>query len=646
MTGSNKRMSRLGRGRRCATGFTASLVMFAATVGFAQDAPPGNAPSPAAPVSILPAAAEPAEEAPVSQEPTVAVGDLAAPGVDRIGLVDAAAGGFSAQLWYGTDLELLKLTLPQMPRRVTSPAQRRLMKNLLLSPGLPPTVLTHDPATADAASADTNLSASQWLLETRVSLLAGLGAWGDVLALVDLVPSDQMTEGLKRLKTEANLVANYVNAACSQAQAALSQTPDAYWQKIQIFCQINMEQSSAAGLGMALLREQGVADPTFYWAADVLGGGKPPLPATFTRLEPLHFAMLRKANATLPLNIADVQSKISDPATLGWLAALPTPEAVPDKADKTPAAARRQRARAMEEAHILLAERAVAAGTLDPDMLRTVYRKTNIKDPAPPPLSQITASDVRGRALLFQSALAQTVPTARAEVIARALDLVRADRGEKGPSLLVMGRVYAPLVQEIEPTGDLVWFSGTATRVLLAAASSDKTAAVRARVWLELARSMARSSREGGDIAAGLWPMERLSAGSGESVSSQNVRAWAASLPATLSPEEMATRRETLLSLLTATGESVTPADWLPAMSGPAKRDAAIPPHLWNGLALASKDRRAGETAVLALVALGEHGTARTPVLGLQQVIESLRVAGREADARALAAEAALALGL
>ena len=62
-------------------------------------------------------------------------------------------------------------------------------------------------------------------------------------------------------------------------------------------------------------------------------------------------------------------------------------------------------------------------------------------------------------------------------------------------------------------------------------------------------------------------------------------------------------------------------------------------------MALAAKGDRSGETAAFALVALGEDSPAHMALPSLQQVIESLRTAGRVQDARALAVEAALALG-
>ena len=606
------------------------------------DVPAGGAPPLPAqsggPVRILSDTAAPTRDA-----DDVDVGDLAAPGIDRIGLIDNASGGFSPQMWRGTDFELLKRILPQLPRRSPSPAVRRLARNLLLSPGTPP-VISREQAEAQSAE---NLSASQWLIETRVTTLAALGHWTEVQALLELVPADQMTDSLARAKVESSLVTSHVNEACAQTQAALNVTPDPYWQKIQVFCQLNVDQTSAAGLGLALLREQKVADPMFFWAVDVMGGNAAPFPAAFTKLEPLHYAMLRKAAAPLPANLADILPKISDASTLGWLAMMPLPDAAPIKGDKTPAAVRAERRRALEDAQIVLAERAVAAGTLAPAQLRAVYTALNTADPAPPPLTQITADNVRGRAFLYQSAAAQTGPTARAAVIARAFDLVRADGGRQGPGLGVIGPVYSEMLAGMEPTADLVWFAGAAARGLLVV--EDAAVRDKAKGWLELARSMGRTSREAGQIAGGLWPIEAMMTGTAATMlPPQAMRSWVSSLPADMAAEVIAQRQESVLSLLVAVGEPVETVDWLAVMGG-ARRSADVSqlaPHLANGLTLASKAGRAGETAALALVALGEDGPASAGVSAVQIVIEALRAAGRESDARALAVETALTLGL
>jgi hypothetical protein len=56
--------------------------------------------------------------------------------------------------------------------------------------------------------------------------------------------------------------------------------------------------------------------------------------------------------------------------------------------------------------------------------------------------------------------------------------------------------------------------------------------------------------------------------------------------------------------------------------------------------------RRVAETVLLSLLALGEAGPAGADPLLLRQVLISLRTAGFEKEARAMAVEAALASGL
>src|SRR4051812_7423121 len=63
------------------------------------------------PVSILPDVPQ-GEPQPAADTPQIAVGDLAAPGIDRLGLVGADKGGFKPDLWQGTDPAFLMQMLP------------------------------------------------------------------------------------------------------------------------------------------------------------------------------------------------------------------------------------------------------------------------------------------------------------------------------------------------------------------------------------------------------------------------------------------------------------------------------------------------------------------------------------------------------
>jgi hypothetical protein len=290
---------------------------------------------------------------------------------------------------------------------------------------------------------------------------------------------------------------------------------------------------------------------------------------------------------------------------------------------------------------MLLAEKALAAGTLNPDVLRRLYRQWDMKlDPNPPALTKVTADDVRGRALLFQSASLQTVPTARAEVIARAIDLTRGDRGEHGPDLTVVGKVYVPLLDEMEPSTELIWFAGDAVRALLAAGEPDK-----AKRWLDLAHTMARTSSDAALIDEGLFPIERLmNTGGGGAVPARALQAWIATLP----EDTAAAARASALILLTAVGDQVSAADWQPLFANlpAASPSPTIAAPVWNGLAVSARGKEAGASALFALIALGDGGPGRVNFATIQTVVGSLVAVGRESDARALALEAALVQGL
>lgn len=591
----------------------------------AQDA------KPAAPVSILPqdlpsaVAAEPAPE-----NDAIAVGDLAAPSPDRIGLVDVSRGGFPPSLWIGTDPETLKQLIAHLPRYVGSPAQRKFAENLLLSPSTPPA----GPVMASEGAASVTTRA--WLLEARVQALGAMGDWRDALALLELVPADQLTDTLRRLRTDGELVTDKVSNACAAAREAIQVSAESYWQKLQVFCQLVDDQASAASLGLGVLREQKTDDAAFFWLADLMQGNRPLPPQNLTALEPLHVAMLRRGAGAIPQNLLHS----TDPTTLGALAEIPLADANVDPADKTPAAAeKRERQRWAVEARILLAERAVAAGTLKPDVLREVYRQWDAKiDPNPPSIAKITADDVRGRALLFQSAQMQTVPTARAEVITRAITLARTDGGVNGPDLTVVGAVYAPLLAEMEPSADLVWFAGDAARALLAAGEEEK-----AKIWLDLARNMTRSSSDAALVADGLWVVEQLKPGTTQKFSPRGVTAWADTLP----ESSLAFQRAVATNLLVAVGEPLAAGDLPSATAAPfADPMPMIAPELWSGLAVTARTNDVGRAALFALIALGETGPAHTSFATVERVIETLVAVGRERDARALALEAALVQGL
>ncbi|MBL8644220.1 MAG: hypothetical protein JNK21_09825 [Rhodospirillaceae bacterium] len=635
MSGSNKSARRF----RAAllSGVAGALISFA-VVAQTEPAPPRSGP-----VLLMPPSStvQPSDEpASTPLTPTIAVDTLDRIETDRIGLIDESTGALPADMWAESDPAYVRALLGQLPHQMPSLAQRRLAQHLLLPPARQPEVRTDEPlldagAPVDPGMGDTKIST--WLLEARLDALAAMGDWPSVVALVELVPQDRLNEKMIRLRVDGLLVDNKTEAACNEAQAALAREPGTYWQKTQVYCQWISKQASAAQLGLSLLREEGLNDPAFFWAADVMQGNRTPMPADLIAVTPLELAMLRVAGLAFP----EALVAASDPTMLRVLAAMPPVVSMGTEDAKLPAAERKKRVRAQNEARVTVAERAVALGVLDPQTLRDLYAKLDLsQDPPPVPLAEATIEKVATRAYIYQLAKSQNVVTARAEVIARVIDLVRADKGKTGPDLVTVGRVYAPLLAEFEPGPDLIWFAGHAARGLLAAGMPDK-----AQRWIDLAQQMARGSQEAALVADSLWAVDHIAkAGSTRALSAQTFRAWQAALPAA----KAAALRGDLLNLLAALGDKIPREEWLSVVGTAPDEDAAAAPpaYVWHGLSLAVRENRVGDAAALALIALGDAGPRASAPSTVAKVIESLKAVGREADARLIAAEAALVLGL
>ncbi|HIJ63308.1 MAG TPA: antifreeze protein, partial [Rhodospirillaceae bacterium] len=250
------------------------------------------------------------------------------------------------------------------------------------------------------------------------------------------------------------------------------------------------------------------------------------------------------------------------------------------------------------------------------------------------PVAMLAAEKgTRGRALMFRAAAAQQTPAAKAEIIAKALSLA-ADHG----AFAAGARLYAADIAAIPPAAELGWFAYPAARALLAAQSDAA-----ARLWLSLARAQGLTDDGAASVAAALAPLARL-AMHDEQPLAPLLAAWRKARSAL--PGEAGIRREqVLLGLLAALGEKVPAEDWLALLDGPAGGAAVMPrAALRELLQAAAEGRRLGETVTFALACLGDPDKA-DPAL-LAWTVSVLRHAGLEAEARAVAVEAAIASGV
>ena len=650
----------------------------------------------APPISLIPSNSPSSlpngqSQAEILPEGVIAIRELGDVSSDSLGLTDAFTGGLPVSMWQGTSKELVDLLMPSLPTSVTSQAVRDLTKRLLLSVARPPEdSVTEDvfvdmsaivPSSIgfvqnDSTVNDVGLEAGLLnqepdlgILERRISQLAAMGDWLNVRALVELVPSTSQTESILKIRTDLALVEGGVDSACAEAGERLFVSEETYWQKVFAFCQLRDGNVAAAFLTIDLLREQGIDDPAFFWAAELMSGNRPITPNGLRRLTPLQLAMLRGAGRPFPTQLV----RLGDPTLLRVLAeAEPLFIAEPDEDELVIF----KRMRDALDLRLEASERAVALGALDPEVLRNHYRSEIFEEdlieeevsefseltaqPVAPvdnveqttfsptventdepdlDLDDFPVNTVLARARLFKLAEAQSIPTARAEVISRAIDYARADRGRNGPDVGAMGLIYAPLLKDLVPTGDLVWFAGNAARALVAAGELEA-----GNEWLELTKTYARTSIEAADVSAAIWPVERqLQPSVTNRFTPLRFKRWEATRP----QSRLQSDKTLVLTTLTALGETVTNADWMSLMERDVRQSASFPsPHIWNGLNNAAANQRVGETVLMALIALGNDGPAGASPIVLSHVISALTRIGLEDEARRFAVEAAITYGL
>ena len=400
--------------------------------------------------------------------------------------------------------------------------------------------------------------------------------------------------------------------ACALAASQIGRHPTPYWQKAFIFCQAMAGEHDKASLGVALLRETGDVDSAFFVFIDALDGGVPATIDSLPRPTPLHLTMARAAKARLPADIIGTDR----PGVLRTIAISPN---------------------AAVELRLDAAERAEAVGALAVDTLRQLYTGITFSDQAlANPLSKAEAeSGPLSRALLYRTALIQTVPTAQAEAASRALALAR-----EGGRYASTARIFLPVLQGIHPSAELMWFAPEAVRALLVGGDLEAL-----KAWLGFLRGNALFDEDARKLLTEVRPLVHLAgAADNDTWSDDHLREW---WDGRDGGDEARRQAALLFTLFESLGETVSEDLWAALLDGPQRVTVAMPrAALWQRLPAATEAGRVGETVLLALLALGDGGPAAAHPIIMRRVLFSLRNVGFEVEARAMAVEAMLAVGL
>lgn len=588
-------MTGLGSSRRGLSGLFATVVLFAIGSAAAQ------------PVQLLPRPEPPAESpapAPAAEAPTPAgagqpadddrilVGPIGALDPSAVGTLYDSDGGLGVDMWRGSPRPLVETLIPMLPAITRSAATQSLARRLLLTAATVP---------------DGKLKAKS-LIGLRVERLVAMGMAEEAQTLGRLVTAPIRDPILHRALVDAWWIVGDDAAACDRLQLLVRDDPDPHWLKGMTVCQIAGGRQTELGLAQALLRDQGIDDTTYFNIAAALGDPKGTV-ASLSYPQPLYLAMLRAGRKPIP---ADALNG-AGPAALAMIA---------------------RSANAPLELRLAAAEQAEAQGALPTSALAKLYDEMKFGSADRPAAND---KSPRAAAWLYQNARQQTVAVARVEALRRAWVLAR----ERG-GFDTAARVNLTATRELQPAADLVFAGAEIARALLAAGGGPDAGA-----WWQFLRQRAGiGDADAARAAAGLWPLLAIAGVAPTGWDEAGFQNWL-DRPGEATGDDRAQQAAIALVLMDAVGVPVPPERWQDYYGASAPGGAAdVPPALWHGLAAAAEGGRRGETVLFALLVLGSGGPRTADSMTLATVAGALRRVGFEADARALALEAALARGL
>jgi hypothetical protein len=537
--------------------------------------------------------------------PEIQVKDLGSVDPEAVGTLDAASGGFSANMWLGTPRSTIERLIGSVPAEIRSPVMRGLAERLLLTAAaLPP---------ADPASSGEKATRS--ILSLRVERLQAMGLVDAARALIEASPTRARDPELIRLYVENLLLANDLGGACAETKRDAANLVSHFWQRMTIFCQLLAGDNDGAQFGANVLAESpDAADKPFLTIVDMMEQKRPARLDSLPSPTPLDLAMLRSMNAPLP---ADVVDKAAPPI----LRAI----GISPNADL--------------DLRLHAAERAALVGAIDIKRLAQIYMSIEFSENE---LNNALSTaeknwTPRGRALLYRAARMQTVPTAKAAVVQKAFEL-----GRRDGHLLLLVRLYRDILKGIPVSADLAWFAGEAAKGLLALGEKDA-----ARPWVTLLRERELRDEDARKARDRLWALAIMAGDDRYRVDDmESMSAWLNVLREE-EPDLAYERAGLALVLMQAIGVQVPANYWQTLLQPPRRSPVLVPPPAFiPALEEAVRGGRLGESVLISILTLGPDGTLGADASLLRDVIVALRTSGLETEGRTLALEAAFVNGL
>ena len=531
----------------------------------------------------------------------IEVNKLEGPDPQEFGTIDALSGGLARDMWAGTSSSMAAKLLGQLPSAIASRSLREVLRRALLTSATMPLKRPGKPGVNFAA--------------LRILRLQLMGLLGSAAELLDAAPNRKTDHVLHRLHVENLLMGNNIAAACAETQRPETNLAERYWQHLLIFCHVVENNLAEAALGISILAEgTEPIDPEFILLIDGFVGGIPPKVDAIGRPTALLLAMLRYAKLPMP---AAALARAPPPLLAMIAGSLETDL----------------------DLRLAAAEKAVREGAMTADWLTKIYAGAQFsREELDNALSTAQAArSPRGRALLYQAAYGQNVPTARAEVLQRALDFAVEDG-----VYALSTKIYQAMLESMVPSVELSWFAADAIRALSALGRLDLV-----RPWLNGLRYQSARDHAAKFALDSLWAMATLaSAKDSAVVAAGSFEDWRIAIAAVVQ-ETANSRIKAGMALLEIAGHNFEGAQWEAALKVSKPVSVRLSDYAYRAaLRRAAAAGRLAETILLSAIVVGGDGPGDLDLSLLVEVVDALRRVGLDQEAHALVLEAAVERGI
>ncbi len=495
--------------------------------------------------------------------------------------------GLTANMWDGSNRQILEVLVSIIPENYYSPNLRNLYKRVLLSEA------------QILSSSDDPLR----LLELRIKKLANSGFLSLAGQLAQLVPKKGSLGRFDHLYIQEKLLDGDNLSACDRVERMFGEgRSDPLLLKYLSLCKIFAGEIDSSRLVIDLLHELDPVDSNFFSLASTLIDGEDFDLSNFDILTPLHLAMIKAAKLKIPDGILDN----IDPVVLKALAESPNTSL---------------------NTRISAAERSVSLGILDSEKLSTIYSNIIFDKQRVNFIFEGEALDqVDSKALLYQIAKTQVVPEAKAEVLHKS-SLIAYKEGFEITNYLVNFDSYL----EIEPNNSLTWFASDAIAALL---YSDRENL--ALNWYKLLNKSSNFL----DIniqrnALNMWPIFYII---DSSISEINISEWVDKM-IEVSDGRNFQQIEVTLGILQNFNLEVPEYVWLKLLSVRNKVNSYSAPSIYLiNFEKAVKDNKVGEVILYSLLMLGNNEKELSPSIGLS-IVKGLTKINLNDEAKKIALE-------